>query len=112
MLIMIFIIIIVTLFAKRTSNICELHRELYFSSIKNGVVIEKYIDYSNHSFETVVIKDQDKTHRLLLVPDKNDKDFEFLNINDRIQKNSNSFNFTVNKSYKFELMIDCEFDKI
>ncbi|WP_439474284.1 hypothetical protein [Algoriphagus formosus] len=112
MLIMIFIITIVVLFNKRTSNICELHKELYFDSIKNGVVIDKFIDYSNHSFETIVIKDGDKTYRLLVVPDKNDKDFEFLNINDRIQKHSNSFNFTVNKSYQFELMIDCEFDII
>lgn len=103
-------IIIILLTIPKTSNICELHKELFFASLKNGIIIDKFIDTKNHSFETIIIKENDKLFTLLLVPDSNDLDFERLKINNVITKDSKSFRFKVNNSFEFDFNIDCDFE--
>jgi hypothetical protein len=93
----------------QTSNICEMHKDLFFAHIRSGVVIEKFIDKENHSFETIVIKDGDTSLTLLLIPDANDRDFDHINVSDSITKSANSFRFIINKKYEFEFQIDCNF---
>lgn len=95
----------------KTSNICEMHENLFLTQLKSGVVVKKFVDKENHSFETVVIQEADKSFTLLLVPDANDRDFERIQVNDKITKDSNSFRFLINNEYEFEFQIDCDFER-
>ena len=94
----------------KTSNICEMHEDLFLAHLRSGVIVDKFVDKANHSFETVVIKEGDKSFTLLLVPDANDKYFEYIQTNDKITKDPNSFRFTINEKYEFEFQIECEFE--
>lgn len=94
-----------------TSEICELHEKLFLDSLNSGRVVNKFVDSANHSIETVVIKEDDRLYKLLLVPDINDKDFEKIRVNDKITKSARSFVFKLNDHYEFEFKIDCEFEK-
>ena len=96
---------------ERTSNICEIHKDLFFAQLRSGIVVKKFVDKENHSFETIVIKEGDKSFMLLLVPDVNDRDFERLKVNDKITKDSSSFRFVVNNEYGFEFQIECDFKR-
>ena len=103
--------IAILLTVRKTSYICEIHEDLFRSQLKSGIVVRKFVDKANHSFETVVIQEGDKSFTLLLVPDANDKDFERIKVNDQITKASNSFHFLVNSEYAFEFKIDCDFEQ-
>ncbi|MCU0397149.1 MAG: hypothetical protein MUC73_03505 [Cyclobacteriaceae bacterium] len=102
--------IIILLTVGKTSDICKMHEELFHAHLTSGVVINKFLDKENHSFETVVIQEGDKSFTLLLVPDANDKDFEHIKVKDKITKNLNSFRFVVNGEYEFEFQIDCNYE--
>jgi hypothetical protein len=110
MLVAIAAMIVAYLTVGTTSNICEMHRKLFLTPLQSGVVTNKFIDTENHSFETIIIEEADKSFTLLLVPDSNDSDFEKIKIGDTITKTSKSFLFTINSNHQFEFKIDCEYE--
>ena len=110
LLISIAVMVLLYFFVGTTSDICKRHRHLYFADIKKGVVIGKLIDFENHSIETIIIRENDTVYELLLVPEANDPDFDYIKVNDFITKPANSFVFTVNNKYEFEFLIDCDYE--
>lgn len=109
MIIAIGAMIITVLTVPRNSNICDIHKELFLTSLNSGIIVDKFVDKENHSFKTIIIKENDKLFTLLLVPDLNDLDFARLKINSKINKNSKSFRFKVDNSFEFDFRIDCNF---
>lgn len=110
MLIVICVIAVLYFTIGTTSDICKRHKDLYLIALKSGVVTEKFVDVENHSIETIIIKEDNKFFELLLVPDVNDDDFNKIRVNDIVTKKPNSFLFTVNGSYQFEFIIDCDYE--
>ena len=90
---------------------CELHRELFFSEITSGVIIDKFIEKENHATKKAIIKDLNKTYEVLFMPYANWTDFEKIRIGDSITKPSNSFHFSVNHNGDFQLDFQCEYTK-
>lgn len=109
MLAAIAVMIVILLTVGRTSDICKMHKELFLTQLESGLVVKKFVDKENHSFETVVIEEHGKSFTLLLIPDANDKDFERIRVNDRITKRANSFQFVINNDYEFQYKVDCDF---
>ncbi|RAV98884.1 hypothetical protein [Pseudochryseolinea flava] len=109
MILVILGMIVMLLSVKPSNSLCKKHEDLFHSEIKSGMVIEKFIDTLNHATETVVFVDGNKKYILLLIPDSNNKDFEKIRVRDKITKVPNSFQFTLNDSYKFTFDIQCDF---
>jgi hypothetical protein len=90
---------------------CEIHKELFAIEIDSGVVKEKYVDRENHAMKTVVFNVNNKDYELLFIPYDNWTDFDRIKINDVIRKLPNSFVFFVDNGFKFELKLDCKYNR-
>jgi hypothetical protein len=92
-----------------TSDMCEFHFDLFKTELNSATVSNKFVDKRNHSIETVLISYGKEEYVLLLIPDSNNKDFEYLKIGDVISKPAHSLTFMVNGGYEFHVDFDCEY---
>jgi hypothetical protein len=89
---------------------CEIHKELFVIRIDSGVIKDKYVDRENHAMKTVILNTNDKDYELLFIPYDNWTNFDTVKVNDIISKPPNSFVFSVNNQFKFELKLDCKYE--
>lgn len=112
MLVFILISAGIIIFTKpRQSPNCNWHKELFFDEIRSGVIINKFIDYDNHAIKMVELKAKNKTYKILFIPSDNMADFESIKIGDTVSKPIKSFQFTLNRGYKFQLKYNCAYTK-
>jgi hypothetical protein len=92
-----------------SSDVCEIHKELFQSKLDSAIVIEKYIDTKNHALETVKIKTIDKTLTIYFIPDVNSGDFEIIQIGDVVSKREHTFELNVLTKKVMTLDYHCKY---
>jgi hypothetical protein len=78
-----------------SSDVCEIHKEIFQSKLDSAIVSEKYIDTKTHALETVKIKTSEKILTIYFIPDVNSDDFEIIQIGDIISKREHTFELNV-----------------
>lgn len=90
-------------------GLCSFHEGFYKSEFKNGLVLSKYKDSKNHNMETVILNDGLNDFRVLMILNKDLKDFERIKVGDTISKVRNTFVFVGRNSGIIELDYKCKY---
>jgi len=76
--------------------------------IHKGIVIDKYIDKENHSYNTVVyLSVEDSSAKKIIYPNDKSGLIDYIEVGDSIVKNSNSYSFDIYRnSHKKSILLD------
>jgi hypothetical protein len=99
----------ISYFTPDKENVCIIMRDFFQADVKNGVIVEKFVDAKNHAIKTVIIEDNERRYKVIFVPYDNWVDFERLTVGDTLSKPVNSFKFFGKNGEDFQLHFDCDY---